>query len=160
MGQKISKTKKVKFQESVPKSLVPLTKRKSKLTRRHLVIDDLILNGNIIKGYLSKIQIECDVALNGKEGLDLFESRGDIDYYDILWVDLKMPVMNGFDFTENVRKLGFKGVIIGFTGNISKESRQRCMSVGMDDVCAKPLSKSDIFALHWLECYNIPRFAY
>ena len=122
------------------------------LTKMHLVVDDLDLNRDLIVAYLCSVGLNCDGASNGEEALEFFMMK-DKTYYDIVWIDITMPIMDGYELTQKLRSNGYTGVIIGITGNVSKESIDQCYNCGMDYVCAKPLLKYDLLSLKWFDCY-------
>ena len=126
--------------------------RQLTLTKTHLVIDDLDLNRDLIVAYLCSVGLNCDGASNGEEALQFYLSK-DKTYYDIIWIDITMPIMDGYKLTQKLRSNGYNGVIIGITGNVSKESIDQCYDCGMDFVCAKPLLKYDLLSLKWFDCY-------
>jgi CheY-like chemotaxis protein len=103
-----------------------------------LLVEDNILNQKLIFLTLSKYGFIIDVANNGQEALDKLEKRS----FDIILMDLMMPVMDGLEATRNIRKserkTGEKNIIIGLTANTYDADRERCISQGMDEYMAKP----------------------
>jgi len=103
-----------------------------------LLVEDNVLNQKLIFLTLAKRGFEIDVANNGQEALDKLENRA----YDIILMDLMMPVMDGFAATRNIRKRekdkGNKNIIIGLTANTYDADRERCINEGMDEYMAKP----------------------
>ena len=66
--------------------------------------------------------------------------------YDLVLMDMQMPVMDGLQATENIRKAGYHDLpIVAMTANAFKEDRLRCIDAGMDDFLAKPV---DVKELH------------
>lgn len=103
-----------------------------------LLVEDNVLNQKLINLTLSKYGFEIEVANNGKEALDkLKENR-----YDIILMDLMMPVMDGLETTRLIRELeketGFKNIIIGLTANTYDADRDKCLKNGMDEYMTKP----------------------
>jgi len=122
-------------------------------TKRSLVIDDAATNRYVLRSYLERKNVNVvDEAENGSDALNIFQKHGNINYYDVIWVDIKMPVMDGYEFTKKVRELGFKKLIIGVTGNIQKDYKKNCFAAGMNDIIAKPIIK-EIFYTHNLFKY-------
>jgi PleD family two-component response regulator len=64
---------------------------------------------------LKSRNIECDIAENGQEAVDLVAANGDL--YDFIFMDFTMPIMNGADATSAIRKNGHNRLIFGLTGN-------------------------------------------
>lgn len=120
-----------------------------KITKRHLVVDDAESNRRVVKLYLERKDITVEEAANGAEALELLLGKNDLEYFDTIWVDIKMPVMNGHEFTEKARQEGYQKLIIGVTGNIQENYQKICYEKGMNDIIAKPIVK-DLFFQHIL----------
>jgi CheY-like chemotaxis protein len=103
-----------------------------------LLVEDNVLNQKLIFLTLSKYGFNIDVANNGKEALDKLENKN----YDIILMDLMMPVMDGLEATRYIRKrdqeTGRKNIIIGLTANTYDADRDKCLKEGMDEYMAKP----------------------
>jgi len=103
-----------------------------------LLVEDNVLNQKLIFLTLSKYGFNIDVANNGKEALDKLDSRS----YDIILMDLMMPVMDGLEATRSIRdrerNRADKNIIIGLTANTYDADRDKCLSEGMDEYMAKP----------------------
>jgi CheY-like chemotaxis protein len=110
---------------------------------RVLIVEDTPTNVTIFVKLLSKIGINCDVVENGKIAIDAVKTHS----YDIVFMDCQMPVMDGYEATEIIRKeiTGGKDIIIiAVTANVIEESRKKCIDVGMNDVITKPFKFSEI----------------
>jgi CheY-like chemotaxis protein len=109
-----------------------------------LLVEDNVLNQKLIFLTLSKYGFRIDVANNGKEALDKLENKS----YDILLMDLMMPVMDGLEATRNIRKndkeTESKNIIIGLTANTYDADRDKCLKEGMDEYMTKPFD-IDVF---------------
>lgn len=103
-----------------------------------LLVEDNVLNQKLIFLTLSKYGFRIDVANNGKEALDKLENKK----YDIVLMDLMMPVMDGLEATRNIREREQdsvnKNLIIGLTANTYDADREKCINEGMDEYMAKP----------------------
>ncbi|NTV90145.1 MAG: response regulator, partial [Clostridiales bacterium] len=100
----------------------------------------LIIKALEIKGY------GCDVATNGKEALEMASGED----YDIIFMDCQMPVMDGYESTQNIRKLenGKKhALIIAMTANAMEGDREKCLNSGMDDYLSKPVDLTAFLSL-------------
>ena len=101
-----------------------------------LVVEDITLNQLLMKTILDEFGFKCDVASNGKLAVEKLESKT----YDIILMDLQMPVMNGFEATEYIRnKMHLKVPIIALTADVTTVDLQKCKLVGMNDYLAKPV---------------------
>lgn len=120
-----------------------------------LVIDDQPTNRDVLQRQLTHLGYECEMAVHGQEALQMWKNGS----YDLILTDCHMPVMDGYEFTKQVRQLerneGSQGhiPIIAITANAMKESSQQCMSSGMDDYLTKPveLDKLGKVVKKWLK---------
>jgi CheY-like chemotaxis protein/anti-sigma regulatory factor (Ser/Thr protein kinase) len=109
---------------------------------RVLLVEDNELNAEIATEILGLTGIQVDVANDGSVAVDMIRERGNIKY-DIIFMDIQMPKMNGYDATRAIRNLGCdycKSVpIIAMTANAFAEDVQAAFSAGMNEHIAKPL---------------------
>ena len=106
-----------------------------------LIVDDVPLNRRMLKRLLLNRFDECMEAENGQQAVDMVkEAMASGIHYDVITMDYQMPVMDGVDATLNIRKLGFKGQIIGVTGNALSEDVNTFLANGANIVLTKPLS--------------------
>ena len=75
--------------------------------------------------------------IDGKEGIE----KASKNNYDILLMDLQMPVMDGYEATAALRKKGYSGKIIALTAHALAEERERCLKSGFDDHLSKPVNR-------------------
>ncbi|MFZ1807128.1 MAG: response regulator [Cyclobacteriaceae bacterium] len=119
-----------------------------------LVDDDQICNF-ITETTLNKLGIAKEVhsALNGKEALDLLNSYflGDVAIPDIIFLDLNMPIMDGFQFIDAFKKLDFpkkeKILIVVLTSSVNPSDLQKAKSMGIDHYMTKPINEEKVLAL-------------
>lgn len=110
---------------------------------RALIVEDNPVNQKILKRLLAGLGVEVDVAANGQ----LAVQACDEGEYDIIFMDLQMPVMDGFQATQEIRRRqqpGRKVPIIAVTANSEQEFRARATQVGMDGFLAKPVDRGTI----------------
>lgn len=105
-----------------------------------LVVDDIKMNQIIIQQMLGKMDITPGVAENGVEGVE--QANG--HYYDIVFMDCRMPIMDGFEATKQLREEGYTRPIIALTAGTTIEERERCIEAGMDDILSKPYTAEDL----------------
>lgn len=112
---------------------------------RILVVEDNPINQEVLVSLLEKIGDQVEVADNGQEGLDKFQSG----QYDLILMDVNMPVMDGVAATQAIRQLanGKNIPIIAVTANSLAAERQNCLDVGMTDVITKPVDKKKLETL-------------
>jgi len=112
-----------------------------------LLAEDTIENQKLISNYLTRSGLTVDVADNGKIALDLSRHT----HYDLILMDIQMPIMDGLEATKHLRSEGIMTPIVCITANAMKEDKQRCFDSGADDYLTKPLNLSHFYAV--LEFY-------
>ncbi|KAL3750438.1 hypothetical protein ACJRO7_011440 [Eucalyptus globulus] len=83
------------------------------------------------------VEVESQVAENGKVAVDLFRSG---ESFDVILMDWEMPVMNGIEATKELRKMGVSSMIVGVTSHSMDVEKDTFMAAGLDDCYGKPLS--------------------
>jgi|GEM_PF-449836 len=100
-----------------------------------LLVDDGDANRKLISLILTKAGCEVTEATNGKIGSDLA-----LEYnFDLILMDMQMPVMDGYQATRRLRENGFKGPVMALTANAMSSDRALCEDAGCDDFLAKPV---------------------
>jgi CheY-like chemotaxis protein len=109
-----------------------------------LLVEDNIINQKIVVLNLEKIVKNIDIATNGKEALDKFGTSK----YDIILMDIQMPVMDGILATKKIREIESSTnsftPIIAITANAMSGDRETCLAVGMDDYISKPFQVGEL----------------
>ncbi len=105
-----------------------------------LVAEDHAVNQMLFKTILKNLGHEVDIANNGLEAVAAVKSKN----YDIIFMDVQMPEMNGYEATIEIRKLGIKTPIVAVTASAIKGEKDKCISVGMTDFLTKPFKKKDL----------------
>jgi signal transduction histidine kinase/ligand-binding sensor domain-containing protein/CheY-like chemotaxis protein len=109
-----------------------------------LLAEDNPLNQKLARFMLTKGGYRLDVANNGKEAVDTFiKAPGK---FDLIFMDINMPVMDGREATQTIRNKGFTEVpIIAMTAHALKEDREACLQAGMNDYISKPIKRDVVF---------------
>ncbi|MCS0028778.1 ATP-binding protein [Vibrio alginolyticus] len=117
--------------------------------RSILVVDDIRMNQVIVTQMLKKLDITPDLKANGKEALEAVKNKE----YELIFMDCRMPEMDGYEATMYLRERGFTLPIIALTAGTTIEERQKCIDSGMDDILTKPYTATDIEQImcKWLE---------
>jgi CheY-like chemotaxis protein len=111
--------------------------------KKVLVVEDNIVNQRLIEFVLKKVNVTADVAANGKEAIVLCEKNPP---YDLIIMDLQMPVMDGYETTIYLRKqMKLTTPIIAMTATALKEDQEKCAEVGMNDFMIKPFDFNDLY---------------
>lgn len=106
---------------------------------RILLVEDSPTNRAVVEAFLEDLPVTLDMAENGQEGVD----RAAATVYDLVLMDMAMPVMDGLTATRQIRKLpGLNGKvpIVALTANAMASDRERCLAAGMNDYLSKPLN--------------------
>ena len=106
--------------------------------KKLLLAEDIEINREILMSLLENTGIEIDCAENGIEALEMIKASP--DKYDIVFMDVQMPKMDGHEATRQIRVLGCAKIpIIAMTANVFREDITACLNAGMDDHLGKPL---------------------
>lgn len=112
-----------------------------------LVVEDIDVNREVMQHFLSGTHVEIDEAINGERAVELYEEHG--GDYDVVFMDVQMPVMNGYDATIAIRDIERRKhlprvPIYAMTASAYGADVRRCLNVGMDAHIAKPFRKVQI----------------
>lgn len=111
-----------------------------------LLVEDNYINQKVARYTLEKVGVACDVADNGEKAVEMYRLKK----YDIILMDLMMPVKDGYEATSEIRSLEKKTMIqkpvriVAMTANAMKEDRDLCLACGMDDFISKPFNIQDL----------------
>jgi len=123
--------------------------------KKFLVVEDYYVNQKLFKTILESLNIEVEVADNGLQAVELVSAKK----YDLILMDIQMPVMNGLDASIKIREMGIKTPIIAVTANAITGEMEKILEAGMDDFLAKPFKKADLAKLFCKWIMNEDDFA-
>ena len=109
-----------------------------------IVCEDNEFNQEVITGMLEVYEVDYDIAKNGEECLSLLKSQD----YDLIFMDILMPVMDGYQTTEIIRSSGaeYSDIpIIAMTANVMDAEVEKCRKVGMNDHLGKPVDMAQVY---------------
>ncbi len=114
---------------------------------RVLLVEDNVVNQNLARMMLKSYGHDVKVAANGEEALSMFE----VFPFDLVLMDVQMPVMDGLQATREIRLLegsagGDRTPILALTAHALKGDRERCLESGMDGYLTKPLNETQLWA--------------
>lgn len=111
-----------------------------------LLVEDNPVNQNLAKIMLTKGGCHVEVANNGKEAVDKLTSVP--GKFDLIFMDIQMPEMDGIEATKTIRDKGFGSIpIIAMTAHAIKNDRGKCLETGMNDYVSKPIKKEVVFEM-------------
>ena len=106
-----------------------------------LLVEDYLMNIKVATKFLERWKIDVDVAENGKIALEKYE----IGKYDLILMDIQMPIMDGHEATEEIRKIDAKIPIIALTASATLDNHDKSFIVGMNDYVTKPFNPKELF---------------
>ena len=113
-----------------------------------LLVEDVELNREIVLALLEPTLVTIDCAENGREALDMFIAAP--DKYELIFMDMQMPEMDGLEATEKIRALDIPSAktipIVAMTANAFREDVVRCLDAGMDGHIGKPLDFEEVLS--------------
>jgi len=115
-----------------------------------LLAEDNEINQKIIQYSLTNAGHQVDIARNGQEAIDKYHEGN----YDLVLMDVQMPVLDGFEATTHIRKVESEILnnsnhipIIALTANAMKGDREKCLDAGMDEYLSKPFTPNDLIRI-------------
>lgn len=110
-----------------------------------LLVEDNNINQLVTGEMLSSLGISFDIAEDGQQAVTKTENS---PQYDLVLMDVQMPVMDGYEATRMLRNKGFKNLpIIGLSANAMKEDKAQAMDAGMDNYLTKPIKREALAAM-------------
>jgi CheY-like chemotaxis protein len=119
-----------------------------RLVGRVLLAEDGVDNQRLFTRVLRAVGLEVDVAEDGRQAVDKALAARDAEApFDLVLMDMQMPVMDGLDATDELRREGYEGPIIALTAHALESDRERCLRAGCDDFLTKPLDKRRLISV-------------
>ena len=113
-----------------------------------LLVEDAPANQRLIQFILARAGLVVELAGDGREAVQrALAVRGTADAFDLILMDIQMPVMDGFAATRELRERGYAGPIIALTAHAMAGDRDKCLEVGCDDYLSKPVNRGQMLRL-------------
>ena len=106
-----------------------------------LVVEDNKINQTITKKIIEKNNCSCFIVDDGFQALDVLEK----DVFDVILMDINMPLMSGFETTRKIRLKGIQTPIIALTAFAKDEITEEAIDAGMNDIIIKPFESLKLF---------------
>ena len=133
----------IPFQKGDPSKLENTIKRQPAPVplkdKKVLIVDDEEFNRHLLKNILSKWEIDFDEAGNGREAIELAE----LNNYALIFMDIRMPVMNGIEAAKNLKANKYPAKIIGLSANTVENNHKNLSNKGFDNYLEKPFDESN-----------------
>ena len=114
-----------------------------------MAVDDHPVNLKILTTFLTSLGVDAFGASSGQDALQLFQEHPETR---MVFMDIEMPLMNGFQTSARLREQGFEGVIVACSANSAPEMVQEYIQSGINDYLSKPFKKQQLSEL--LEKWN------
>lgn len=110
---------------------------------RVLIVEDTRANQELVRVLIERMGYEVQIAENGQEALEWIDK----ETFDLVLMDMQMPVMNGYDATRRIRSLGLSMPVVALTAHAMKGDDQKCYEAGYDDYLTKPVNREKLKAV-------------
>ena len=108
-----------------------------------LLVEDNEINQEVASMFLKKAGIEVDIANNGEEAVK--KQKRNQGLYDLILMDLQMPILSGYDATKQIREFDKDIPIVALTAAAMIEDKQKVLEVGMNDHLGKPINSEELY---------------
>lgn len=142
--------------QPAPSAAQTVATERPKLNGRVLLVEDGPDNQRLIAFLLRRAGVEVTLAENGIVALERIEQamrelaeRGELEStapFDVILMDMQMPLMDGYEVTRRLRAMGYRHPIVALTAHAMSTDRQKCLDAGCDDYTTKPISEERLLA--------------
>ena len=105
-----------------------------------LIAEDNIINQEVVKVLFKNLGYEIDIVSNGKEAIKNINKKK----YDIVFMDIMMPEIDGLEATREIRAMGNKLPIIALTADLGKETKKNAYKAGVNEFIGKPIKSDEL----------------
>ena len=143
LGEEKERLKKIKREKIITQYSV---REEEKHSVRILLAEDNPVNQKLALTILTKAGYKVEVANNGKEAVERYTASP--DDFDLIFMDIQMPEMDGIEAAKAIREKGFTQIpIIAMTAQALKGDREQCLAAGMNDYISKPIKREIVFEM-------------
>jgi CheY-like chemotaxis protein len=119
-----------------------------RLAARVLLAEDVTSTQRLYSTYLERAGAQIDLAADGQAAYELaLKSLAERRPYDVILMDMQMPLLDGYEATARLRQAGYTAPIVALTAHAMRGDRERCLAAGCDEYAAKPIDREDLVAL-------------
>lgn len=125
-----------------------LVKQQQGLSGRVLLVEDNEINQQVSGALLNQLGLDYEVAANGEQALNQLK----LAHYDLILMDVQMPIMDGYQATRAIRRFNTQVPIIALTAAAMAEDKEKALAAGMNEHLAKPIERASLLACltRWL----------
>ncbi len=105
-----------------------------------LIVEDYLLNQKLAAKFIQRLGYTYQIAENGAIALDLLKS----ERFDLILMDIRMPVLDGIETTKRLRNIGYTTPVIALTANALEKEKAHCLAIGMNDYLTKPFKVEEL----------------
>ncbi len=114
----------------------------TRIEARILLVDDSPDNQILISSFLRKLGADVTIGGDGQQAVELVLGSAQSDRpFDLVLMDIQMPIMDGYEATQRLRQAGWCGPIIALTANAMGGDQQKCITAGCSDYASKPINR-------------------
>lgn len=118
-----------------------------------LLVEDNLINGKLVTKLLELSGFNVEWARNGFQAIERIEKSP--HFYNMVFMDVQMPEMDGIEATKRIRKMGFDIPIVAMTAHALSKDRTICLEAGMNDFITKPLNREELVEM--VKMWGSPR---
>lgn len=131
----------------LPTSVEP-TRELRMLEGRVLLAEDMPDVARLIQATVGQFGLQLDLACNGLEAYEMARASSDAGApFDLILMDMRMPVLDGYETVRRLRREGWSGPIIALTADSMRGDRKKCISAGCDDYIPKPINQTGLLRI-------------
>ena len=115
---------------------------------RILVVEDVPVNRRMLQSFLTKAGFRVATADDGAQAVDcVLAADAEGDPFQLVFMDVQMPVLDGYEATARIREAGFDLSIVALTAHAMRCDQERCLQAGCDEYATKPIGRAELVAI-------------